>query len=134
MSLFDGMHPETKRTPHSGGTTSTIARAAAHDVAGIACLGILLLELCFGRAIETHPSRIVFPNGEKMDEQTRAALDLIAALEWLKEVNDEAGADYTDAVEWCLAGCRTLPSDGSWRRRMMQKVIEPLERCYRYLG
>jgi len=35
----------------------------------------------------------------------RAALDLIAALEWLKDVNDEAGADYTKAVEWCLAGC-----------------------------
>ncbi|KAK3303683.1 uncharacterized protein B0T15DRAFT_540968 [Chaetomium strumarium] len=135
VSRFDGVDPKIKQTPHSGGTTGTISsRATGHDVAGIACLGVLLLELCFGRPIESHPSRIAFPDGERMDQHTRAALDLIAALEWLKEVNDEAGADYTDAVEWCLAGCRTLPSDGSWRRQMMQKVIEPLERCYRYLG
>ncbi len=106
--------------------------AAGHDVAGIASLGIVLLELCFGRPVESHPSRIRFPSA--VDAHTKAAFDLIAALEWLKEVNDEAGADYADAVEWCLAGCRALPSDGSWRVLMMERVVVPLEKCFSYLG
>jgi len=118
----DPRHAWTARTQGGG-----------HDVAGIACLGILLLELCFGRTIDQHPSRPMLPEGVG-GAQMRAALDLIAALEWLKDVNDEAGADYTEAVEWCLAGCRTLPSDGSWRKLMVEKVVEPLERCYKYLG
>ncbi|KAK3681013.1 hypothetical protein B0T22DRAFT_434709 [Podospora appendiculata] len=103
------------------------------DVAGIACLGILLLELCFGVAIEQHPSWLLF---QAPGDQTliRAGLSLVVALEWLKEVNDEAGADYTDAVAWCLAGCRTLSGDGSWRKLMVEKVVEPLQRCCTYLG
>ncbi|KAK0644433.1 hypothetical protein B0T16DRAFT_332564 [Cercophora newfieldiana] len=114
-------------------TWSGATQPGGHDVAGIACLGILLLELCFGRLIENHPSRPVLPDGVGGDSM-RAALDLIAALEWLKDVNDEAGADYTEAVEWCLAGCRTLPSDGSWRKLMVERVVVPLENCYKYLG
>lgn len=114
-------------------STPSSAPIHGHDVAGIACLGILLLELCFGYAIERHPSWLMLPSGVAED-QMRAGLSLIAALEWLKEVNDEAGADYTDAVEWCLAGCRTLPSDSPWRTLMMERVVEPLHRCYKYLG
>ncbi|KAK0616330.1 hypothetical protein B0T14DRAFT_245057 [Immersiella caudata] len=128
ISRFRGSHQIASRLPTEGTTPNE------NDVAGIACLGILLLELCFGRPIEKHPSRLVIPGGGE-GEQIRAALDLIAALEWLKEVNDEAGADYTEAVEWCLAGCRTLSRDGgSWRKHMVERVVEPLERCYKYLG
>ncbi|KAI8635552.1 hypothetical protein F5Y19DRAFT_408285 [Xylariaceae sp. FL1651] len=114
--------------------TSTSPNSTAEvgdDVAGIASLGIVLLELCFGKSIDQHPSRLKFPNG---DDQARAAFDLITALEWLKDVNDEAGVDYSEAVEWCLAGCRTLPDKGVWRRLMVQKVVVPLERCYNYLN
>lgn len=93
-------------------------------VSGIICLGVILLELCFGSAIEHHPSRTKFPPG---DEQTKAAFDLIAAMQWMTEVNEEAGENYTEAVEWCLLGCRTSPGDGSWRRLMVEKVVVPLE-------
>ncbi len=104
-----------------------------HDVAGITSLGIVLLELCFGRLIEQHPARIKFPTVE--DGQINGAFDLLAALEWLKEVNDEAGPEFADSIGWCLAGCRTLSkgSDGAWRRQMLEKVVEPLDRCYKYL-
>ncbi|KAK7937678.1 uncharacterized protein PG986_014546 [Apiospora aurea] len=61
------------------------------------------------------------------DEQTKPAFDLIVAMQWMTEVNEEAGEYYTEAVEWCLLGCRTLPSDGSWRRLMLEKVVIPLE-------
>ncbi|RYP44263.1 hypothetical protein DL768_009267 [Monosporascus sp. mg162] len=98
------------------------AKAAALDPGdlGVSSLGIVLLELCFGFVIEQHPSRLRLPNGEE-NETIKSALDLIAALEWLKEVNDEVGADFADAVEWCLAGYRILPTDGSWRRQMLNK-------------
>ncbi|KAI8956284.1 hypothetical protein F4801DRAFT_573809 [Xylaria longipes] len=116
--------------PFSSKSPKTTA-GAGHDVAGIASLGIVLLELCFGRSIDQHPSRPRVPNEE---EQVRAAFDLIAALEWLNDVNDEAGVDYSEAVEWCLAGCRTLPSNGAWRKLMVEKVVMPLERCCHYLN
>ncbi|KAK4452752.1 hypothetical protein QBC34DRAFT_345838 [Podospora aff. communis PSN243] len=128
VSQFKSPGRSTGRVSTDGASTND------HDVAGIACLGILLLELCFGRPIENHPSRSALPDGVGGD-QIRAAFDLIAALEWLKEANDEAGPDYTEAVEWCLAGCRTLSREGnSWRKHMMERVVEPLERCYQYLG
>ncbi|KAI0965396.1 hypothetical protein F4678DRAFT_452917 [Xylaria arbuscula] len=112
-------------------TRKTVEEPGQHDVAGIASLGVVLLELCFGTNIDRHPSRLKFPSG---DVQASAAFDLIAALEWLKEVNDEAGPDYSEAVEWCLAGCRTLPSNEAWRKLMVEKVVAPLERCYNYLN
>ncbi|KAK8091822.1 hypothetical protein PG997_002183 [Apiospora hydei] len=106
-------------------TDSAAGQKSGQDVvSGIICLGIILLELCFGSAIEHHPRRTEFPPG---DEQTKAAFDLIVAMQWMTEVNEEAGEDYTEAVEWCLLGCRTSPSDGSWRRLMLEKVVVPLE-------
>lgn len=121
IGMFGQPPPQPKQQPPAGG----------NDVAGIASLGIVLLELCFGQPVERLPSRTRFPAG---DEHAGPAFDLIAALEWLKEVHDEAGADYSDAVTWCLAGCRTLPSeDGSWRPLMLEKVVRPLERCSQYL-
>ena len=124
-------------------------------ISSIATLGILLLELCFGTAIEAHPARLRFPRCDdgSTPSHLRAAFDLVAALEWLKDVHDEAGADFADAVEWCLAGCRrgvgTTASGGvsrqgiagegaqggaPWRRGVLEKVVAPLERCYGYLG
>jgi hypothetical protein len=111
--------------------SSTCAAEAGHDIACFASLGIVLLELCFGKSIDQHPSRQDFPNG---DEQVNSAFDLITALEWLNDVNEEAGVDYFEAVEWCLAGCRSLPNNGAWRKLMVKKVVEPLERCYDYLN
>lgn len=107
--------------------TTLAGQRGGHDiVSGIACLGIILLELCFNSPIEHHPTRARLPPA---DEHTRSAFDLIAAMEWLKEVEGEAGSDYTEAVQWCISGCRTLPGDGSWRRTMVEKVVVPLEKA-----
>ncbi|KAI1122743.1 hypothetical protein F5Y10DRAFT_253431 [Nemania abortiva] len=103
---------------------------AEDHIASIASLGILLLELCFGMSIDQHPSRLIYPNGDK---KSNAAFDLVTALEWLKDVNEEAGGDYSEVVEWCLTGCRTAPSNGAWRKLMVEKVVVPLERCCQYL-
>ncbi|KAK6851946.1 hypothetical protein PG995_012071 [Apiospora arundinis] len=118
--ITHNFNPSAPPTPSAGQKTG-------HDiVSGIACLGIILLELCFNSAIEHHPMRARLPPA---DEHTKAAFDLIAAMEWLKEVDGEAGSDYTEAVEWCISGCRTLPGDGSWRRAMVEKVVIPLEKA-----
>ncbi|KAK8109060.1 hypothetical protein PG984_014861 [Apiospora sp. TS-2023a] len=114
---------------HNFNTCMPAEPAADHKarqdvVSGIICIGIMLLELCFGSAIEHHPRRAEFPPG---DEQTKSAFDLIAAMQWMTEVNEEAGESYTEAVEWCLLGCRTSIIDGSWRGLMTEKVIVPLE-------
>ncbi|KAI1191225.1 hypothetical protein F5B17DRAFT_426871 [Nemania serpens] len=98
-------------------------------------LGIMLLELCFNMAIESHPARSRFPSSH--DLQTNTMFDLITALEWRKDVNKEAGQEYSDAIEWCLVGCRTMPTAdngtggaGNWRRQMLEKVTLPLQNCY----
>jgi hypothetical protein len=104
---------------------------ARHDVASIACLGILLLELCFGKSIDQHPNQRQYSHS---DAQTKAALDLVTALDWLTDVNDEAGYDYSEAVKWCLSDCRTIPNTKAWRKLMIEKVVVPLERCWHYLN
>jgi hypothetical protein len=59
-------------------------------------LGILLLELCFGRRLEDHPQRQRLLSGSK---EVNQAFDLMAALKWLGGVGDEAGEDYASAVK-----------------------------------
>ncbi len=90
---------------------------------GFESLGIVLLELCFGRPIETHPCR------------AQLGSDLLAALEWLKDVAEEAGPEYAEAVGWCLIGGRTISAgrgDG-WRTVMSDRVVKPLGVCQSYI-
>jgi len=61
---------------------------------------------------------------------------LLAALEWLKDVTEEAGPEYADAVAWCLIGGRTISTgrgDG-WRKVMSDRVVKPLGQCRGYIA
>ncbi|KAL7914922.1 hypothetical protein GGI35DRAFT_435596 [Trichoderma velutinum] len=93
-------------------------------------LGILLLELCFGRILEDQPWRKRLPAGKNNIE--KAGYDVLAAREWQCQVNEEAGGDYADAVSWCLGGNRSVPPE-KWRQEMLRRVIRPLERSRDYL-
>lgn len=102
-------------------------------------LGIMLLELCFNMSIESHPARLRYPPSD--DPKTNTIFDLIAALEWRKDVNEEAGQDYVDAIEWCLVGCRMMPMAdngtgvaGNWRRQMLENVTLPLQNCFQCIN
>ncbi|KAH6661996.1 hypothetical protein EV126DRAFT_447435 [Verticillium dahliae] len=65
-------------------------------------LGIILLELCFGDVLEEQSCR-------KM---------------WPREVIEEAGSEYADAVGWCLGGNRSAPCGrDEWRQE------DALESC-----
>jgi hypothetical protein len=93
-------------------------------------LGIILLELCFGKTLEEQPYRERWPAGQ--NEREKAVFDVMAARDWQCHVNEEAGLDYAEAVGWCLGGNRSAAPE-SWREDMLRKVIEPLQRCRDYL-
>lgn len=94
-------------------------------------LGILLLELCFGRIMEDQSWRKCRPVGA--NDQEKKGFDILAAREWQCHVNEEAGGDYAEAVSWCLGGNRIAPPE-RWRQEMLRRVIQPLHRCREYLS
>lgn len=87
-------------------------------------LGILLLELCFGRRLEDHPLRKRHPAA---GGETKQAFDLMAALKWSQSVGDEGGDEYACAVKWCFTGANN--ANQSWRGEIIKNVIRPLEMC-----
>ncbi|KAK0631100.1 hypothetical protein B0T17DRAFT_488289 [Bombardia bombarda] len=94
-------------------------------------LGIMLLELCFGNGVlADQPYRQRWPAGANATE--KAVFDVMAARDWQCRVNEEAGPDYAEAVAWCLGGNRSSGLDW-WRRDMLSRVIQPLQRCRDYL-
>lgn len=88
-------------------------------------LGILLLELCFGKQLEGHPLRKKHPPGTG---EVKQAFDLLAANEWAQGVSDEGGEDYASAVKWCFF-TSTRNSNDSWRGEVIKNVITPLQKC-----
>jgi hypothetical protein len=65
----------------------------------LSSLGIMLLELYFGAALEDHKlCQKYVASGNTPD----AFLDLAAALEWSSRAVKEAGPDFADAIQWCL--------------------------------
>ncbi|QYS94594.1 hypothetical protein H0G86_001923 [Trichoderma simmonsii] len=101
-----------------------------HFAGALDHLGILLLELCFCRILEDQPWRKRLPAGKNNIE--KAGYDILAAREWQCQVNEEAGADYAEAVSWCLGGNRSVAPE-KWRQEMLRRVIRPLERSRNYL-
>ncbi|KAF2007648.1 hypothetical protein P154DRAFT_407825, partial [Amniculicola lignicola CBS 123094] len=83
-------------------------------------LGILLLELCFGRRLEDHPLRKRHPRG---DPDSKQAFDLMAAMQWSKNVHDEGGSDYAMAVKWCFLGASSPDLNKSWRSEIITSVV-----------
>lgn len=102
----------------------------------IITLGILLLELCFGVALEDHHIR---QNYVSRDGQPNAALDLVAATEWCDRfANEEAGPEFADAIEWCLRNptyskASADKKDAGWREELYARVVEPLHYCHEQL-
>ncbi|PVH96842.1 hypothetical protein DM02DRAFT_102867 [Periconia macrospinosa] len=92
-------------------------------------LGILLLELCFGKRLEDHPLRKKYVH---QDTDTKQAFDVMAALKWSQSVSGEAGDDYALAVKWCFTE-GTLKGQ-NWRGEVVKNVIRPLEMCQEHFN
>ncbi|KAL7917643.1 hypothetical protein ACQKWADRAFT_324459 [Trichoderma austrokoningii] len=111
---------------HDFRPSNTLNSASSPDkmfsfTAALDHLGIMLLELCFGRIIEEQTWR------------KKKGFDILAAREWQCHVNEEAGGDYAEAVSWCLGGNRIAPLE-RWRQEMLRRVVQPLHRCREYLS
>ena len=115
--------------PNDSDDESEVPSSAAAVIAqSLNQLGIVLLELCFGRPLAEQPCRQVWRAGDT--EAERRGFDLLAAQRWQYEVSEEAGADYSDAVEWCLGAQHRADR---WRHEMLKRVVQPLQRCQDYL-
>jgi hypothetical protein len=104
-----------------------------HSDGSLSNLGIMLLELCFGTALEDHELRQKYPQAVTPNR----FLDMAAALEWSPRAVEEAGPEFADAILWCL---RNMPGSGqtdddgmllgNWREELFVKVVQPLKACY----
>ena len=109
------------------------ASSYASSDRSLATLGILLIELCFGTALEDHEMRQQYhsSNGEQVAApDLAAALDLAVALEWSQSVYGEAGETYADAVNWCLRGQMAGFKNDKWREELFANVVRPLQSCH----
>ncbi|RMX85926.1 hypothetical protein D0869_03466 [Hortaea werneckii] len=88
-------------------------------------LGIVLLELCFGKRLEAHDLWNSPFARNPLDPFQR----LVIAQEWARDVELEADADFAEAVQWCLQRAPIDASRNEWRKEFVQSVIQPLERC-----
>ena len=98
-------------------------------------LGIILLELCFGKTIESSSSM----NAVKSELGLPAGLhspllDRLAALEWSQQVLDETGPQYAAAVDWCLkVGQASIETEDGWQFKAYENVVLPLQECCKLL-
>lgn len=113
-----------------GSTATATANISAKTFQSLELLGIVLLELCFGQLLEAQSYRKKLPPGD--DEMQKYAFDFVAARQWNDEVNEEAGPDFDEAIRWCFEGHRNT-SPEKWRQEMLRRVVQPLERCHKYL-
>lgn len=99
----------------------------------IQALGIMLLELCFGEAIEDQPirSKYLGPDGQPND-----MTDFCTAQHWLQhDALGEGGPEYFEAIRRCLF-CAFGPKstnleDDELRAAIYSEVVEPLEGAVR---
>jgi hypothetical protein len=125
--------------PHAETDSSTdfsIATTVAFQDS-IRNLGIMLLELCFGKAIEENDDwKSIASNVAKLDEQMLQFVNYSAASNWCSQVCGESGPEYLGAVRWCLHYVANGSSDekaDTWREDMFVKVVEPLKVCHGHL-
>ncbi|CAD6579310.1 MAG: hypothetical protein ASARMPREDX12_009125 [Alectoria sarmentosa] len=119
----------TSHSPQSSVISVSEQTGRNASTKSIQALGIMLLELCFGEAIEDQPirSRYLGPDGRPND-----MTDFCAAQHWLQhDALGEGGPEYSEAVRRCLF-CAFGPKstdleDDELRSAIYSEVVEPLE-------
>ncbi|KAK4560769.1 hypothetical protein LTR86_005348 [Recurvomyces mirabilis] len=90
-------------------------------------MGIVLLELCFGRRLESH----YLWKDTSIPRNSKDLLHrLTVAQQWAKDVEFEAGSQYASAVKWCLHEAPAGTTSHDWRTEFAGKVLQPLQQCY----
>ena len=107
--------------------------SASHDES-IWTLGIALLEICSGIALEDEPQcqKYLTING-----QPNSTFVCAAAMEWCRNLESQIGTPLADAIHWCLhhsASKRHMElNDLEWREGLFVNVVEPIAKCYDFL-
>lgn len=117
-------HSSAASNSSQGGST---ANARFNAKKALSSLGIMLLELCFGKTIEDHPLRPQFfgPNNTP-----NAFTNISTAKQWHEDVLGELGDDMSDAIRRCL-DCSFAPKpnldDKEFQEAVLDGVIMPLQ-------
>ncbi|PMD45595.1 hypothetical protein L207DRAFT_578504 [Hyaloscypha variabilis F] len=88
-------------------------------------LGIALLELCFGKTLETFPEYKDMGNVKPSHSFSRGF-----ATDLLPRAYKQLGSEFADAIAWCLAHRQLNLEDESWRNELFNNVIVPLYEVY----
>jgi len=91
----------------------------------IESLGIALLELCFGRPLETFATYLEKQGAVPSHFFSRGiARTLIPAAE------NQMGSGFADSIRWCLDYRKVDANDNNWRRELFYNVVSPLHIIY----
>jgi hypothetical protein len=97
-------------------------------------LGILLLELCFGTAIENRPD---LRTPHLVEGKAHNQTNYLAARDWIYEVGEEAGLEFENAIKCCvLCSFDVKPdwADTKFTQSVYMDVVEPLGKVITELG
>lgn len=112
-------------------TTQTSTSFTSKPDRSFVSLGIVLLELCFGQRFDecsfwSQPGYAALKANPNMR--------LTVAFDWLEGVEEDAGVDYSSAVEWTLRQAPVAVKDNTWRQDFAENVVQPLARNYELLS
>jgi len=119
--------------PPDGTTAAKSNRRVNVDCSkSISNLGILLLELCFGRRLEDYPGWQKFLGVNGYENESTC---IVTALEWQKKVYGEVGPELAEAIRRCLVfafefSSRTL-DDETLANSFLNQVLRPIEDNWR---
>lgn len=89
-------------------------------------LGVVLLELCFGKLLDEHANwqRPLFAAARR-DPMVRHFI----GCQWPNDVEGEAGEKCANAVRYCLQQPPAGWQGDKWREEFVQSVVWPLQKC-----
>lgn len=90
-------------------------------------LGIVLLELCFGKPLDDHP---LWQNPGFAAARTSPMMRYFVATQWMDDVVGEAGEQYSHALKWCFQQAPASIANEKWRADFAQSVAWPLQECF----
>jgi len=91
----------------------------------IESLGIALLELCFGRPLETFA-----PYQEKHGAVPSHFFSRGIARTLIPAAENHMGSGFADSIRWCLNYRKVDANDNNWRRELFYNVVSPLCTIY----
>ena len=131
--IFDRPYLTRRFKSSLGGDSIVSGTVRDNSVKSIEALGIMLLELCFGEAIEDQPFRKKYLGA---DGQPNDMTDFCTAKQWWQDhALGEGGPEFHTAIRRCLfcafAPKSTSLEDDELCAALYSEVVEPLETTLR---